>query len=172
MEKNKNILFASDLSKEMEIAFKQAAITAISQKMNIIVVHVMEESSRSEKRIKTAFGKQIFKDLKTGQREGARNILSGKKVDALKIRRAIADFFQDDTKGTSENITDLISKIIVTDSQSIANAIVTTAVEEDCQMVVMGCKQHGLLAEAMGDHVVRKVLKRSSVPVLVVPLPN
>ncbi len=61
-----------------------------------------------------------------------------------------------------------IEKILVTESQSIASEITQTAVEEKCDVIVMGCKQHGIIAEAVG--VVRKVLKRTSTPVFMVPL--
>jgi nucleotide-binding universal stress UspA family protein len=57
----------------------------------------------------------------------------------------------------------------VAEGQSIADEIVSTAVQEDCAFIVMGCRQQGLVAKAMGDKLVRKVLKRSSVPVFVVP---
>ena len=57
----------------------------------------------------------------------------------------------------------------MTEGKSIANEITVTATDEECDIIVIGCKQQGMLAEAMGDHVVRKVLKRASVPVFVVP---
>ncbi|MBU2453672.1 MAG: universal stress protein, partial [Proteobacteria bacterium] len=63
----------------------------------------------------------------------------------------------------------LIKKILVAEGRSIADEITSTATEENCDLIVMGCKQQGLFAEAMGDHVVRKVLKRSQVPVFIVP---
>ena len=63
----------------------------------------------------------------------------------------------------------LISKILVAEGRSIAEEITFTAKEESCNLIVIGCSQQGMLAEAMGDNVVRKVLKRSQVPVFVVP---
>ena len=170
MEETKKILFASNLSTEMEAVFKQAAETAVYHNANIIVVHVMEASSRSEKRLRMAFGEQLYQDLKAGHREEARNILVGKNVDAVRIRQAIAGFLQGDGKGSDGDAPSLISKILVTESPAVADEITATALEEGCDMIVMGCKQQGLMAEAMGDHVVRKVLKRTPVPVLLVPL--
>jgi len=167
----KNILFASDLSVNMKQVFEHAAILAVSQKANIIVIHVMEESPRYEKRIQMAFGVELYKNLKTEHRNGARNILIGKNVDALRIRQAIAGFFQgaeQDTESSENN--SLISKILVAEGRSIADEIAATAKEEDCSLIVIGCKQQGMLAEAMGNHVVRKILKRSSVPVFIVPI--
>jgi nucleotide-binding universal stress UspA family protein len=169
MDETKNILFASDLSTEMETVFKHAATTAVYQKAHIIVVHVMEENSRAEKRVKTAFGEQLYQNLKSEHREGARNILLGKNVDALRIQQAIAGFFQGGNNGDNDDTTSLISKILVTQGRSIADEITATAVEEGCNMIIMGCKQQSLLAKAIGDNLVRKILKRSTVPVLMVP---
>jgi nucleotide-binding universal stress UspA family protein len=89
-------------------------------------------------------------------------------VDALRIRQAIAGFFEDREKAPADADSP-IRKILVTESHSIADEIVSTAVEENCAFIVMGCRQQGLVAQAMGDKLVRKVLKRSSVPVFVVP---
>ncbi len=170
VEPTKNILFASDLSVNMKQVFEHAATLAICQNANIIVLHVMEESLRSEKRIRMAFGEELYENIKSTHRNGARNILIGKNVDALRIRKAITGFFEgaEQNKDTSEN-NSLISKILVAEGRSIADEITSTVQEEECNLIVMGCKRQGLLAEAMGDHVVRKVLKRSGVPVFIIP---
>ena len=166
----KNILFASDLSVNMKQVFEHAATLALCQNANIIVLHVMEETPHSEKRIQMAFGEQLYKNLKSEHMSQARNILIGKNVDALKIRQAIAGFFEEtkENEDASENNT-LISKILVAEGRSIAEEITFTAKEEGCNLIVIGCSQQGMLAEAMGNNVVRKVLKRSQVPVFVVP---
>lgn len=162
-----SILFASDLSVNMQAVFEQAATLAINQNASVVVLHVMEEHPRSEKRIRMAFGEALYKDLKNEQKQGARDILSGKNVDAMKIKKAISGFFETNSEnGNSDN---LIEKILVSEGRSIADEIAGTALQENCSTIVMGCRQRGLLADAMGDHIVRKVLKRSPVPVLVVP---
>ena len=168
VQPTQNILFASDLSKAMKHVFEQAAKLAVHQNANLIVLHVMEETARSEKRIQWAFGEKLYHDLKSQQKQGARDILIGKNVDALKIRQAISGFFEA-PDNAEDNESHLIEKILVTEGPSIADEIASTAVDEDCSMIVMGCKQGSMLAKAMSDNVVRKVLKRSPVPVHVVP---
>jgi len=170
VEPTRNILFASDLSTNMKEVFEHAAALAICQNANIIVLHVMEENPRSEKRIQMAFGETLYKNLKSDHRNRARNILIGKNVDALRIRQAISGFFEGNEQDKEPSETNsLISKILVAEGRSIADEITSTAKEEDCNVIVMGCKQQGLLAEAMGNNVVRKVLKRTGVPVFIVP---
>jgi nucleotide-binding universal stress UspA family protein len=166
----KNILFISDLTTNMKLVFEQAVTLATCQETEIIVLHVMEEDPSSEKRIRMAFGEQLYEDLKSEQKNSTRNILIGKNIDALKIRQAITGFFENvapDQKSNQNN--SLIKKTLVAEGRSIIDEIISTITEENCDMIVMGCRQQGLLSEAMGDKLVRKVLKRSSVPVMVVP---
>ncbi|WDP89843.1 MAG: universal stress protein [Desulfobacter sp.] len=172
IRKTERILFASDLSTDMKEVFERAASFSAYSGAEIIVLHVMEEASKSsEKLVRMAFGEALYQNIKSDHKAGARNLLTGKNVDALRIRQAIAGFLAD-SGGEAPEMDEKspIAKILVTESPSIAADIVQTAVEEDCDAIVMGCKQQGLLAEAMGDNVVRKVLKRTSVPVVVVPL--
>ena len=169
---SKRILFASDLSTDMKTVFEQAVTLSTFQNADIVVLHVMEEASKNSARlVRMAFGETLYENLKKEQKTGAQNLLTGKNVDALRIRQAIAGFFADGETDTAPmDESSPISKILVTESQSIAAEITQTAVEENCDTIVLGCKQQGLLAEAMGDNVVRKVLKKTSMPVLVVPL--
>lgn len=169
---SKQILFASDLSIKMKEVFEQAAALAICSNSSVIVLHVMEETPSSQKKIRMAFGEQLYQDLKSEQKKGARDILIGKNVDALRIRNAIAGFFkgsEHEADGKEIPGDSLIKKILVSESRSIADEIVSSAQEEDCGMIVMGCKKQGFIAEAMGEHIVRKVIKRSDIPVCVVP---
>jgi nucleotide-binding universal stress UspA family protein len=168
----KKILFASDLSTDMKQVFEHAATIAAYSNSEIIVLHVMEEASKSsEKLVRMAFGETLYQDIKTEQRDGAKNLLIGKNVDALRIRQAIAGFFQEGEKQVTPTGNDSpIEKILVAEGKSIADEITLAVTTEECDLIVMGCKQQGMLASAMGDHVVRKVLKRTSVPVFVVPL--
>jgi len=163
----KPILFASDLTPEMKKVFRHAAIQALGFKTSIIILHVMEKHSYIEGQISLWFGKEEYQNLKTSHREEARKTLTGKDVQGHQIRQAIANFFSE--QEPNQEGPPLIKEILVKDSHSIADEITSTAIEEDCGMIVTGCRKQGLIVSAMGDHVVRKVLKRSTLPVLAVP---
>ncbi len=166
----KNILFASDLSTDMKQVFEHAVTLATLTNSGLIVLHVMESASQaSEKRVRMAFGETLYENLKKEHKTGAQNLLIGKNVDALRIRQAISGFFGD-RNAPHPDAESPIQKILVTEGTSIANEVIATAVEESCGLIVMGCKQQGLIAEAMGNKLVRKVLKRAPMPVFVVPL--
>jgi nucleotide-binding universal stress UspA family protein len=169
-QKIENILFASDLSVDMKPVFEHAVAMATYTGANLIVLHVMEEASPSAQRqVKMAFGENLYKEIRAKHKSGAQDLLIGKNVDALRIRQAIAGFFGGDRDKSPADAESPIKKILVAEGHSIADEIVSAAVEEDCAFIVMGCRQQGLVAQAMGDKLVRKVLKRSSVPVFVVP---
>ena len=166
----KKILFASDLSINMGKVFEHAVALSVNHNADIIVLHVMEESVMSEDRVKMAFGEKLYKDLKSRHRDSAKNILIGKNIDALRIRKAIAGFFDSKDPNSLELPENQpINKILVAEGRSIADEISETAEEEGRTYIVMGCKQKGFIEKTMGDNVIRKVLKRSAVPVLVVP---
>ena len=167
--KPRNILFASDLSVDMKQIFEHAVALSAYTDANLIVLHVMEEASPSaERQVRIAFGESLYKEIMAKHKSGARDLLIGKNVDAVRIRQAIAGFFEDRKNAPAQDDS-AIKKILVAEGRSIADEIVSTAVEEECDFIVMGCRQQGLVAKAMGDKLVRKVLKRSSVPVFVVP---
>lgn len=166
----KKILFATDLSKEMLQVFEMAVRTAIAHKAGITILHVMEESPTAEQQLTIVFGEEKYQDLKSEQMERARETLVGKNLEAQRIRQAIADFFKEpDTTGKEAGDESLIQNIVVVEGRSVADDILSTASEENCDMIVMGSKKQGLIAEVVGKHVVRKVIKHSSIPILVVP---
>lgn len=164
------ILFASDLSVDMKQVFEHAVAMATYVDAKLIVLHVMEDTdSRAEKRVKMVFGEELYRNIKDEQRTGARNLLIGKNVDAVRIRHAISGFF-DTPSDDMPDPESPIEKILVTESPSIADEIVSTALDENCGMIVMGSRQQGLLAEAVSRKLVRQVIKRTSAPVYVVPI--
>jgi len=171
----KRILFASDLSTNMKEVFKHAVSLSTLSDASIIVLHVMEEAGKNaQRRVQRAFGETLYNTIRSEQKAGARNLLTGKNVDALGIKQAIAGFLEDRERGEGSSsdieMSSPIEKILVTESKSIADEITRTAVEEECDFIVMGCGQHSFIENAIGDNIARKVLKRTCVPALVVPL--
>jgi len=169
-QKTKTILFASDLSIHMKQVFEHAVTLSVYHDADIVVLHVMKENTDAQARVKFAFGEALYNDLKAKHSQSAKNILIGKNVDALRIRQAIAGFLEtEDSNARGVSETQPIKKILVAQCRFIADEIASTATEEGCDFIVMGCEQKGRIAKTMGDNIVGSVIKRSSVPVLVIP---
>lgn len=165
------ILFASDLSEQARCAFDHAARVAAWSGAPIIILHVMEElTPGAEDRLAEAFGRDIYKDLKNRKKEGARDILIHKKTEAPRIRDFLADMCAQ-AGGGRNPAQDVIEDILVVEG-NIADEIISTAAEKNCDLIVMGSRQRNFLAEAFSGSVVRKVLRRTQKPVYVVPLPE
>lgn len=171
IQKPKRILFASDLSTSMKEVFKHAVSLSTLSDASIIVLHVMEEAGKNaQRRVQRAFGETLYETIRSEQKTGARNLLTGKNVDALGIKQAIAGFLEDRESSPSDiEMSSPIEKILVSESKSIADEITRTAVEEECDFIVIGCGDQSFIETAIGDNIARKVLKRTCVPVLVVP---
>ncbi len=168
----RKILFASDLSEHARYAFEHAALIAASNKARIIILHVMEElGPGAEDRVAEAFGKELYRELKTRKKEGARDILIHKKTQAPKIREYLADICKESGADVHSAGNDVIEDILVVEG-NVADEIVSTATDHSCDVIVLGSRQRSLLAEAFSGSVVRKVLRRSRKPVFVVPLPE
>lgn len=172
IQKPQRILFASDLSTNMKEVFQHAVSLSTLSDATIIVLHVMEEAGKNaQRRVQRAFGETLYNTIRSEQKAGAHNLLTGKNVDALSIKQAIAGFLEDKENTPSDiEISSPIEKILVTESKSIADEITGTAVTEGCDIIVMGGGHQSFLESAIGDNIARKVLKRTNVPVLVVPL--
>jgi nucleotide-binding universal stress UspA family protein len=168
----RKILFASDLSEHARHAFDHAALIAATSRARIIILHVMEElAPGAEERVAEAFGKELYKELKTRKKEGARDILIHKKTEAPKIREYLANICKEPGAAADPLQSDVIEDIIVMEG-NVAEEIITAATAHACDVIVMGSRQRSLLSEAFSGSVVRKVLRRSKKPVFVVPLPE
>ena len=168
----RKILFASDLSEHARYAFDHAALIAAYSKARIIILHVMEElAPGAEERVAEAFGKELYAELKTRKKEGARDILIHKKIQTPKIREYLANICKKPITGSDPSQNDVIEDIIVVEGK-VAEEIILAATEYACDVIIMGSRQRSLLAEAFSGSVVRKVLRRARKPVFVVPLPE
>ncbi len=168
--KFKRILFASDLSADMNLIFEQAAAMATYLDAELIIAHIMEEGdSNAQKHVKMLFGEDLLDSIKNQRKEGARNILIGKNTDALKIRQAIFDMLTEDDPERTHMLSP-VADIIVTEGKSVVNSLLDIAREKECDFIVAGCDQQGLIAKTVGNKFIRAILKKSPIPVFVVPV--
>ncbi len=164
------ILFASDLSADMTKVFEQAAAMATYMDAELIIAHIMEEGdTNAQKNVKKLFGEDVFDSITNQRKEGARNILIGKNTDALKIRQAIFGMLTEDDPEKTHMLSP-IADTIVTEGKSVVGSLLDIASEKECDFIVAGCDQQGLIAKTMGNKFIRAILKKSPIPVFVVPI--
>lgn len=157
----KNILYVTDLSENALYALKYASTIANRFGAAITILNVLEELSPSSLGIVSEIiGKERWVDLKKRNEE---------KVIAS-IRKRIEEICNEINQSTPE--CPFIAQNIIVKTGHPVDQIILYAEKKDCDMVVMGSRGHGILAEAMLGSTSRRVLRKCTKPVLVVRLPE
>jgi nucleotide-binding universal stress UspA family protein len=102
--------------------------------------------------------------------DDARQALIGKKRENVAIQEILTRF-SETASAAAESPATLTDEIIIKKGNP-EDQILQQAEERNCDIIVMGSHGHGAIAEAVIGNTVRKVLRRSKIPVLAVRLPR
>jgi nucleotide-binding universal stress UspA family protein len=164
----KRILFASDLSKGARHAFDHALSLAIRHGAPILILHVVETlAPGTEERVAESFGRDLYAELKSRKNRTARDILIDKKVDAVRARDTLTRICQEaNPSGPYQSA--VVEDILIAEGH-VVDEILLTARQKACDLIVMGMRRRGRLANAFTGSTIRNVLRQTDKPVLVVP---
>ena len=166
----KKILYATDLSSNARFAFAYAVSLADLYNASITFIHVLPEvPDMLDKGVIGYISEERWEEIKSQHIEEARQAIIGKRRDHLAIRDALHQFSEDVRESRSGEgfVTD---DIIVVRGNPVEE-ILKYSEERNCDLIVMGTHGQGTLADAMMGSTARRVLRRSTKPVLVVRLP-
>ena len=168
-----NILFATDLSEKARTMFRFAAGVAAQHCARLIILHVLQEAPRQstvKRMITDLLGETRWQQIRDQEAQRARSILIGKKSEAMEIRSATAVFceYMQDRHPAIKFIEDDIVAV----QGPVEKTIITTAKENQCDLIVMGYHRRGGLIDAIAGNTVKDVLRRTRIPVLLVPPPD
>lgn len=157
----KNILYATDLSKNSALAFRYAITLAESLDAKIAILYVLPMiDSAMEVPIITQMGEdQYYKLMEEKSRETIK-----------KIEERLHQF-------TSREVMDArryeerVSSILVHEGDTV-DEILKTGKKLKSDLIIMGAHGKGILSHTFLGTVPDKVLRRSRIPVLVVPMPK
>ena len=167
----KKILYATDLSKSARYAFAYAVSLADLYDAAITMIHVLPEvPDILDKNIIGYISADRWEEIKSQNVDEAREALIGKRRDHLAIRDALHQFSQN-VKESHEGKGFVTDDIVVLRGNPVEQ-ILAQAEEKNCDLIVMGTHGHGTLADVMMGSTARRVLRRSTKPVLVVRLPE
>ena len=157
----KKILYATDLSENARYAFGYAVSLANRHEAKITVLHVVEElSSFARSMVEDILGEKRWSELR---REREARVISG-----LQLR---LDKFFNDVRHNRPDYPFVIDKTIVLTGHPV-DQIIRYAEEKDMDLVVIGSRGKGGLADVTMGTTSRRVLRRCKVPLLVVRLPE
>jgi len=157
----KKIFYATDLSENARHSFGYAASLANSYGAGITMLHVLEDvSAYQDSLVINIIGEQKWDELRKNKEQ----------VVLDTIRERLEKFCEDVSR-------ELPACPFITDDiiVKIGNPVEEILQEVDasgCDIVVMGTRGHGIMADAMMGSTSRRVLRRCKKPVLVVRLPE
>jgi len=157
----KNILYATDLSKNSAFAFRYAMTLANALDAKITILYILPKvDSAMEVPIITQMGEDRYYQLRE---EKSREVIEG-------IKTKLHDFSQKELKGF-QGESDLVSSILVHEGDAVDEILKTTE-KLNSDIIILGAHGKGMLSYTFLGSVSEKILRRSTRPVLVVPIPK
>ena len=157
----KKILYPTDMSETSNHAFGYAASLANRYDALITILHVIKDvMPTSENLVTNVIGNSKWQEL----------LSRNKTVVVEKIRRRL-ETFCDETKAELSSCPFLMEEVIVKIGNPMEE-IIKEADHKGYDMIIMGAHGHGAIAGAVMGSVSRRVVRRSTTPVMVVRLPD
>ena len=163
----KKILYATDLSETAAHAYAYAVSLANMYKASISILHVMDEFSGREY-VVNMIPAAAWEDIKARHLAEAKTNLIGKKRDNIAIREVL-EAFSNHAKSENDEQNDIADEILIKNGKP-ADVIMETAQELNCDLIVMGTKGQGAIADILIGSTAKRVVGKSPTPVLVIRL--
>ncbi len=165
--KIKKIMYTTDLSQNALYAFSYAVSLANQYHAGITVLHVLEEEPNMDDFIVGYISTQKWEAIKRQHEDDAKAALIGKAGGAALVGDVLDQFCKE---GLAEMKFD-IDEILIKRGKPVEQ-ILAQAAEKEIDLIVMGTHGSSTLADAIMGSTARRVLRRSTVPVFVIRLPE
>ncbi|SDP51913.1 universal stress protein [Desulforhopalus singaporensis] len=163
----KTILFATDLSANCQPALDFTISVATRFNAKICMLYVIEKlSEHVDERLREMVGVHQWEELVNVQMKQAHKSLLGKTPENVQVRQAIHNFCLQE--GIAEEGCDVKDREIIITHGDIVEDIVATAVEKQCDLIVLGGHDSLIGRSSVGSKI-KGVIKRTNLPVTVVP---
>ncbi len=157
----KRILVTTDLTPNSEFAFKHAVMLGRRNNAKIYLLHVLPQVDSSMRSyLSSVMGESRLEDFEKSNMEKAREELKQDLDDFAK--KELANFPEDLARFAGAEVA--IGHPVI--------KILETADRLDVDLIVMGTHGKGFIEQAFLGSVAEKVLKKSTRPVFVIPLPK
>ncbi|MEN8188500.1 MAG: universal stress protein [Thermodesulfobacteriota bacterium] len=166
----KNILHTTDLSEAGRHAFAYAASLAHQYNAELTVLHVVRSAPDLDRSLIGYIPDEMWEDMKKQSLEEARQTLLTRKRDDTFIKKCVGKFCEEIQAGRPDDA--FVSYDIAVELGHPVEKIIEFAASSGSDMIVMASHGHSTLEDAMLGNTVRRVLRRSPVPVMVVRLPK
>ena len=159
--KIKKILYATDLSPNSAFVFRYAINSAIKHDARLVILHIFElfstaARSQIELYFDEEFRKKIFHERVEETKERIKKRL-----------RVFCEKELQDYPGAENRV------IAIEVSEGFpAEEILSKAQENACDAIIMGTHSKGIIANTFLGSTAKRVLRRTRIPVFIIPLPK
>ncbi len=166
----KKILYTTDLSESGRYAFHHAASLASHYNAELTVIHVVEGGPELDRRLFGYVDEKLWEEIKTRNLQEAKDILISRKRDNVAIEECVGQFCEDVKAGIPEQA-DITYKIEIKMGDPVEQ-IVEMAEYGNFDLIVMGRHGDRQIKTAVVGDVVRRVVRHTDIPVLIVKVPE
>lgn len=163
-----SILFATNLTENCRPAFEFAASMAIRYQATLVLLHVLEKAIPDyiEGRLRGMLGEDKWKEIGEESSRSAKQFLIGKRSPSRLVQEAMEAFCSE--AGIDDASCGYQSREIVVSQGDLEDEIIGQAQKFNCDLIVMGTHKGFLKSNTIGP-TIKNVMRRSRIPVLVVP---
>lgn len=166
-----HILFTTDLSQESRHAFAHALGLAVRYGAGLTILYVMEEVPQvKDQTFRDFLGPERWAEVRRDQEQEVRRLLIGKKREGSMIRSALQEMLADVRRDLGVEGSGTSDEVVVTHGD-VVDAILQEVQTRGIDLMVMGYHARGRLEEAIAGSVSRSVLRKISIPVVLIKLP-
>lgn len=161
------ILFATNLSETGRPAFDLAAAIATRFQATIVLLHVIEKiSDYAQERLRGLLGREQWEIMQRSRERNAQEALIGKRSSNSFIREALKRFCSQ--AGIDDASCGYHSREIVISEGDVVEEIIQASKKYNCDLIIMATRE-GFLAKNSIGSIIKSVMRKSMIPVVVVP---
>lgn len=163
-----SILFATDLTSHCQQALDFSIAMSARFQATIYMLHVIEKlPERVEGHLKDLLGRHQWRDMVNAHQANVHISLTGKTSVNSQVRQDIQNFCK--VVGMDDTVCDMQSREIIISDGDVAENIVSHALENQCDLIVLGAKM-GIFSKTSVGGIIKTVIKDSRIPVTIVPM--
>lgn len=166
----RKILYTTDLSDTGRFAFPYAASIAQRHNAQLTVLHVVEAHD-FEKYLVGYIDESMWDEIKNRNLQEARDMLLQRKRDDTNVAGNVEELCRGSLSEQTSGDEACVSYDVAVEMGDPVEVILNKAKQEKYDLIVIGKHGHGVLKGALIGDTAQRVVRRSSVPVLVVEVP-
>ncbi len=164
----KSLLFSTNLSENCRPALEASIAMATQHQAELVLLHIIDRDvpGQVEEHFKTVLGEEKWEALKLEHEQDAHQALIGKMSSDKLTSRVMEQYCEE--AGMDAATCNFPWRDVVVAGGDVAGTIIEQSIANNADLIVLGSRKGFLGGNSVGS-TVKGVLRKSAIPVLVVP---